>query len=882
MRLLNHHTSRHQTQTQTQNHNCHQEDHNNHLDPSSNHQKHQHFREPITIGMNEDSGRNSSDYIVHHFNSQNAKKIATILVISLILYHSVLHIGYGINSCKWLLSDGRLQGYREWQPYGCMLHTYSKMDSRVCLRYIAYWGGQNYIVFIGDSRIRQLYYAFINLINPNLDTPIVDSPVHHDMKVEEKDLHLKVEFLWRPVINESMFTSYQNWLNSDISTRPEVVVTGSGTWTIKSSNASLKALENYKTNLTRLLPYMDRMGCELFWVLQDPVNPEKLDPSRSMISNEQIDLYNKAAINVLKYTTSPKVHIWSSARLVSQGYSDDQKDGLHMGQTALNYAVQILLNMYCNDQMNHNDGTCCSDPESITNIQILTFSFILVCSILAVTSVVHRFLTSHSRRRWQPLIDQEEIELMDKGHENNGNGNSLPPVASSSSSTPPKIHSSSNRLKEMEKSYHELLTSLAKFGILMAFFFLCDRTNFFMKENKYYTHTSFFLPVAYVFALGLFFTEESRYTYVLHRDQTDEWKGYMQLIVLIYHMTGASQILSIYFLIRSMVAAYLFLSGYGHFTYFWHTGDFSFQRVWKVLFRLNILVVFLCLMMSRPYQFYYFVPLITFWFIIIYATMSSFPQVTSSSAEVNPIHHLYLILKFVALLIVISVLYMSEVFFEKIFLTRPWKALFVTTDDSIKEWEFRWKLDRYAVPAGMLFGYFYYLLKHFHILDDKNHGNLFSRGISLIVTASSLLGIIGYASFAFLCHNKEECNVIHAYISFIPVVSYISLRNISGLLRSRYSIFFAWFGRISLELFICQYHIWLAADTHGVLVLIPSFPVLNVIVTSFIYVCISHEINLLTRTLVKYAISPDWRYMTMNLLIFLLILIPLGIRDGMF
>lgn len=46
-----------------------------------------------------------------------------------------------------------------------------------------------------------------------------------------------------------------------------------------------------------------------------------------------------------------------------------------------------------------------------------------------------------------------------------------------------------------------------------------------MKENKYYSDASFWLPVGYVFVLGLFFTEESRYTKVLHRDQTDEWKG---------------------------------------------------------------------------------------------------------------------------------------------------------------------------------------------------------------------------------------------------------------------------------------------------------------------------------------------------------------------
>jgi hypothetical protein len=53
-----------------------------------------------------------------------------------------------------------------------------------------------------------------------------------------------------------------------------------------------------------------------------------------------------------------------------------------------------------------------------------------------------------------------------------------------------------------------------------------------MKENKYYTQPNFFLPIAYVFALGLFFTEESSHTIVLHRDQTDELKGWMQMIIL--------------------------------------------------------------------------------------------------------------------------------------------------------------------------------------------------------------------------------------------------------------------------------------------------------------------------------------------------------------
>lgn len=763
-----------------------------------------------------------------------------------IIYHGIIHLTYGIDSCKWLLSDGRFQGYRVWQPYGCMMHTYSNVDSRMCMRYIDYWGGKNHIVFIGDSRIRQLFRAFVHRIDSKSESK--DTPVHKDLKFRDSDLKLDTEFLWHPMMNHSMHEIYTKWVKMEPRKRPTVVVTGSATWSIRTSNASMDALEDFKSNLTKLVPLMNELKSttKILWVLQDPVVPEKLHPFRSMITNEQIDFYNKAAMDILKYSS---VFVWSSSRLVSQGYNQDQEDGLHMGQVALNYAVQILLNMYCNDHMNYNDGTCCSSAEPVTVLQIVTFSILGVCFLLGLAMMIHKKWKTRRIRQYSLLENCNQGERI-KGADNG--------------------------------SWYELFTSLGKLGIIMAYFYLCDRTNFFMKENKYYTHLNFFLPFAYVFALGLFFTEDSQYTKVLHRDQTDEWKGWMQLVILIYHMTGASQVLPIYMHVRVLVTSYLFLTGYGHFTYFWHTGDYGLIRFWQVLFRLNLLVVVLCLCMNRPYQFYYFVPLVSFWFLIIYVTMATIPHVTSTSAEVNPLQYLYIVLKFVALFSIVTVLYMSEVFFEKIFVTRPWKALFVTTDDSIKEWWFRWKIDRYGVAFGMLFAFAYHLLKQYRFLDDHNHGNLFSRGITLTATLASFVGIGIYATFAFLCRNKPECNEVHPYISFVPIISYIILRNISGLLRTRYSTFFAWFGRISLELFIAQYHIWLAADTHGVLVLVPGYPVLNVMVTSFIFVCIAHEVHHLTRVLVKYAIPGDWRYLVRNVVIFFLVLIPIGIHDGMF
>ena len=48
---------------------------------------------------------------------------------------------------------------------------------------------------------------------------------------------------------------------------------------------------------------------------------------------------------------------------------------------------------------------------------------------------------------------------------------------------------------------------------------------------------------------------------------------------------------------------------------------------------MNIFVVILCLVMGRPYQFYYFVPLVTFWFLVLYVVLLVYPKVTAKMVE---------------------------------------------------------------------------------------------------------------------------------------------------------------------------------------------------------------------------------------------------------
>ena len=324
--------------------------------------------------------------------------------------------------------------------------------------------------------------------------------------------------------------------------------------------------------------------------------------------------------------------------------------------------------------------------------------------------------------------------------------------------------------------------------------------------------------------------------------------------------------------------------------------------------------------MNRMYQFYSFIPLVTFWFVCAYIIMAIFPRVSVHTAKDNPYQMAYIFIKLCVLLAFAIGLSTSESFFESVFMFKLWKYLFVNSDDLVSEWRTRWNLDAYSFMIGMFFALFVSILKMFNLIDnsdenqieleesstelrDKRREKSLPKYIKLFFILTSVTGLVSYVVFSNLCRTKEGCNRYISYITVIPVrdlnicfnwannfliyfefsfkiISFIILRNTIDFLSDKYSLFFRWLGKISFELYVSSYHIWLAADSNGILVLLPGYPVLNVLIATLVFICVAHELNKITKVLSQYFVPNNWRTCLRNFFSFLMILLPIAIKYG--
>lgn len=281
------------------------------------------------------------------------------------------------------------------------------------------------------------------------------------------------------------------------------------------------------------------------------------------------------------------------------------------------------------------------------------------------------------------------------------------------------------------------------------------------------------------------------------------------------------------------------MTGYGHTSYYLSKkSNFGFQRCAQVLVRLNLFTLLLTYVMDTTYDSYYFTPLISLWYIIIYITLAV-------GRKYNRNTGLLLGKVFVSMLLV-SASMSSPLFIQTTF---AFLKDYAKINWSTKESFFRINLDLYIVYAGMLTALAVGRFRTLR-LADSHQWELIRR----CATGLSIVSLIGYILFELSLPSKYAYNFWHPYVSFIPIVAFVILRNSTSYLRNLYSSTFAFVGRCSLETFIIQFHFWLAGDTKGILLIIPGehFRVINFMLSSALFIALSHRVSIASTTLTQW------------------------------
>lgn len=711
---------------------------------------------------------------------------------------------------------GRHQPPRNWQPKQCILRQFDAQTVADCL-------ANETALFVGDSHAREAFWAVVRSIEPSYDYSKIEK--HQNINVDL--VGVKLRFIWDPYFRKDGVAKLGDIVSNEDEDAPryKMVHMSVGSWYMQNAKTLEEGYSGWKQALNRINEIVkiqdksSRRLIEFFTIAPIPLphyETLKKNDDYSHVKGLDATYLTKMNIHLDNYfnknphrKTRISVPLSFDHMRVKTGVSAYKKDGIHFHDDVYKTMSDTLLNVRCNqelldDKYIANYGpvypfseTCCvhyKQPRAMGQVLILG----VICALLPIIYLGQRYTQSDMYARFVRYVSW--------------------PV--------PAIHDES------------LLTACVVVGGALAYSFFCDRTQFFGKGAKQFITGEFWGLVAlFLGSYGFSFTSQADTTF-LNRHQTEEWKGWMQIIILIYHITGASKVLSIYKFVRLLVAAYLFMTGYGHACFFIKKSDFSLRRAASVLFRMNFLSILLAYVMDTDYLFYYFAPLVSFWFCVVWVTFRVFPSWNSIDTSVGPV-----LCKIVVSCVVLNALVRFEL---------PFKLLFSLLNHvfnihwSLHEWRFRLILDIYIVYIGMIVAVATLRYQQGDFPLKKLVTNRLVLGV-----ASVLFSVI-YVAVASSLGVKQNYNKVHPYISWLPILGFVILRNFTARLRSYYSTYMAFIGTCSLETFTLQFHFFLAADTRGRLYILDTptnsgpwgllLKHLNFVLVTIIFIIVSHAV----------------------------------------
>ncbi|KIX99259.1 uncharacterized protein Z520_04835 [Fonsecaea multimorphosa CBS 102226] len=541
---------------------------------------------------------------------------------------------------------------------------------------------------------------------------------------------------------------------------------------------------------------------QIFWTVA-----EKLDLQGAQIASQKPET-NITGATIFNSKGAGIIHVWDPAfnstrhalvgiRPIEKNYTpagypwmiDDthfffNEDGIHLTNEAAPLHADAVLNYFCNKLVDvpskSSQAYCCAPyvgPNGVQKMLLLMSSCAIVYHLLSFFACSKRIF--NHERGWL----------------------SFPETA-------------------------RVAGAVATISLAVLYCYMADRTALFEKATKAAELGTFLCMTGIALLAGLATFKQNRvqhettngnmtalpeYRQVLSRQQTEEWKGWMQIIILLYHYLGLSKVLWVYQFVRLLVSSYLFMTGFGHTTYFITTNDFSFRRVATVLLRTNLLNIILAFVMGTRYDLYYFPMLTSLWFLIVWATV---PRNAAPGVDM----YRFVRRTAISFTLVRLTLGASDII-EPFFAVLGDAGLGLPGIDG-RELFFRFGLDAYIAFIGMITAVLYAKYDTCYGLQCHKIAAVaipWFQPTSRLTTWGATVVVLAYSIFCGCFTDKFRYNEWHPLLSPLPVLAFIALRNSTRKLSASHSRLFAWFGRCSLETFVFQYHILLAADSRGVL-----------------------------------------------------------------
>ena len=728
-----------------------------------------------------------------------------------------------------------------------------------------------WVHFVGDSTLRESFYELGALLRrEGVRQPILAKEVarRNATKHEPQQARIgssKLTYAWRPKLKDAT-AEYAALLRPEF--KPNLVVFSVGLHDLlyNTEEGTRADLDAFVAALaaTHGAPDADSAPSILF-----RSSPHILDDALAghRQANTAFRSANVAALNqkiraaLQAAVKSERRFAWADGHALTTEHHSVQlhEDGLHSQEAAAVSALALAGTSGCHL------GT---PPFELTPGQLSLLLFFLgLLFAFIYAAVASRLGTHHASSTttsngvtYSPLPLAESPGALEAGSDPaavdkkaHSSTAASPTSASASSSsttvtTASTASSASSFFGYYSKDTSSLLFALLQLSFVLLFLYLMDgdnRVSWQLIGDKTYVRDTFAF-VCIVLALlaypTLTPTHEKGPGSILNRDQTEEWKGVMQILFVLYHYFSAKEL---YNTIRVFIAAYVFLTGYGNFFFFQKYQDYSFVRLAKMLFRLNFFVAFVCVAMNRDYMQYYVCALHTTFFLFVYAFMGV--------AYTRNKDTLVLTAKFVGAFLLLAAVwdYPQSGLFNLLFSHLSlfyWKG-------SLHEWLFRSTLDHYVTFIGMLVACNMHHLAALYAYIDAQHK---SRQRAMYAAATAATAAVFYLWYAYcLTLPKSTYNRYNPYTTFVPILAYIFLRNLTPWLRTHNLFLFTWCGRITLETYILQFHVWLSDDAATLVFYTGTtqWPLVNFVLASAVYIGLAYAVFHLTTT-VSDALIP--------------------------